>query len=321
MLIVAVTHLVLMFCWFLGTAEPPVDVWGFHPHKLINRQAIFTLPPPMIGFFKHHIHYISERAVAADQRRYAVSDEGPRHYIDLDYYGLDVPRNWEVLVNTFHRDSIMEHGILPWHLQVVRAELVQAFKDKEIEKILKISADAGHYLADAHVPLHTTSNYNGQKTGQQGIHGFWETRIPELLVHEFDLWTGKASYQYHWYDNLWQVILTSHMGVDSVLVMERELTMLMPEDQKYSYEVRLSKVTRVNGIKFSKAYHRVLNKQVEKRMRAAIQSVGDFWYTCWIDAGQPDLTAYWERNENYSSDYQYVADSIWRNHHLMRSMD
>jgi hypothetical protein len=49
----------------------------------------------------------------------------------------------------------------------------------------------GHYIGDAHVPLHTTSNYNGQKTNQHGIHGLWESRIPEQLFDE------RVTFQFH----------------------------------------------------------------------------------------------------------------------------
>jgi hypothetical protein len=60
--------------------------------------------------------------------------------------------------------------------------LVDAFKARNFELILRQSAELGHYIADAHVPLHTTSNYNGQLTNQLGLHAFWESRIPELFA-------------------------------------------------------------------------------------------------------------------------------------------
>ncbi len=62
------------------------------------------------------------------------------------------------------------------------ARLTTAFKNKDPAKILKLSAELGHYIADFHVPLHASSNHNGQYTNQKGIHGFWESRIPELLA-------------------------------------------------------------------------------------------------------------------------------------------
>ena len=64
--------------------------WGFYAHKQINRLAVFTLPSEMIGFYKHFVQDIKENAVNPDMRRYAVKNEAPRHYIDLDVYGDSV---------------------------------------------------------------------------------------------------------------------------------------------------------------------------------------------------------------------------------------
>lgn len=296
----------------------PIDSWGFHPHKLINRHAVFTLPPAMITFYKYHMHYISEQAVAADRRRYAVSQEASRHYIDLDFYGTQVEKQWEQLIRRFPLDSINEHGLLPWHLFSLKYQLVKAFQDSNVTGILRISADAGHYLADAHVPLHTTINYNGQLTDQKGIHGFWETRVPELLHSEFDLWTGAASYQDNWPQLIWSIVIGSYSAVDSVLHYEKQLSNTLPEDRKYSFEVRLNRLVKVYSQEFTRYYHRVLNNQVERRMRAAIQIIGSFWYSCWVDAGQPDLDELLDRSRTYTTDNQENENSIWRRQHLPR---
>jgi hypothetical protein len=37
------------------------------------------------------------------------------------------------------------------------------------------------------------------------------------------------------------------------------------------------------------AYHRLLNSLVERRMRASVYAVSCFWYTAWVNGGQPDL--------------------------------
>src|SRR5690625_6385588 len=66
---------------------------------------------------------------------------------------------------------------------------------KNEERIIRLCADIGNYVADAHVPLHTTVNYNGQLTGQTGLHAFWESRIPELFAQDhFSAWVGPARY-------------------------------------------------------------------------------------------------------------------------------
>ncbi|WP_018476557.1 zinc dependent phospholipase C family protein [Pontibacter roseus] len=267
--------------------------WGFFAHQCINRLAVFTLPPEMVGFYKKHIRYITENAVNPDRRRYAVEGEAPRHYIDIDVYGDSalylMPRFWQEAVDRYGEDTLMAHGIVPWHINLMKFQLTQAFKERDLDRILRLSADIGHYIADACVPLHTTRNYNGQLTGQRGIHAFWETRLPEMLSDDYDFFVGQAQYIEQPQRKAWELVMGAHMALDSVLRLERELTQEFSEEKKYSYEVRGNVTTRVYSRAFSEAYHRRLNGQVERQMRLAVQTVSSFWYTAWVDAGQPDL--------------------------------
>ncbi len=284
--------------------------WGFFPHKMINRLAVFTLPPEMLVFYKYHLYTITNLAVQADRRRYANEAEAPRHYIDLDFYGKEVPRDWSVALKAYGDDSLHHHGILPWYLPVLKYRLTDAFKCQRSEEILKLSSDVAHYLADAHVPLHTTSNYNGQLTGQHGIHGFWETRVPELLWTNFDLWVGRAQYWPDFSNGIWQIVWESHQAVDSVLAMEWELTKNLGVSAKYSYETRNNRIVRTYSEEFTLEYHRALNGQVLTKLKQAIRRVGDFWYTCWVDAGQPPLAALIPHEIIKIEQWQ---DSLWRN--------
>ena len=153
----------------------------------------------MVVLYKPNIEFLSEHAVDPDKRRYAVAAEGPRHFIDIDHYGkypyAALPNNWKDAVEKFGEDSLIANGIVPWHVQIMMNRLTKAFKEKNFSSIMKNSAEIGHYISDAHVPLHASSNHNGQFTNQQGIHGFWESRIPELLADKkFDFFIGKAEY-------------------------------------------------------------------------------------------------------------------------------
>lgn len=269
--------------------------WGFHAHKKINRLAVFTLPPPLIGFYKKHINYITENAINPDQRRYAVDYEAPRHYIDLDVYGDDalevVPHRWDSAVAKYGEDSLQAYGIVPWHISLMKWQLTQAFEARDLDKILRYSSDIGHYIADSNVPLHTTENYNGQLTGQYGIHGFWETRLPELMDTEYDFFVGKAEYVRDVQEYVWEGVAQAHMALDTVLGFEKELSANFPEGEKYSYEQRGTQVVKVYSKRYSKVYHQRLHGMVERQMRASIKRIGDIWLTCWVDAGQPDFEA------------------------------
>jgi hypothetical protein len=266
--------------------------WGFFAHKKINRLAVFTLPPEMIGFYKKNIDYITDAACNPDRRRYAVADEAPKHYIDLDDYDdsavYKLPRYWKDAVEKYGKDSLEVHGTVPWTINQVFQNLRDAMFVRDPKKILRLSSELGHYLADAHVPLHTTSNYDGQKTGQNGIHGFWESRVPELHFQEYDFLVGKADYIKNTQLEAWRIITSTSLAVDSVLRLERELTEAMG-NQKYNFEQKGRQTVKVYSTDFSRKYHERLNGMVERQMRRSVKAVGDFWYTAWVDAGQPDL--------------------------------
>ncbi|WP_245869828.1 zinc dependent phospholipase C family protein [Pedobacter ginsengisoli] len=105
-----------------------------------------------------------------------------------------IPRKWDDAVQKYGRDRLAKNSILPWQIQRSYYKLVNAFKAKDSLKILIYSAYLGHYIADAHVPLHTTQNHNGQLTNQVGIHAFWESRLPELFLQDYNYLVGQARY-------------------------------------------------------------------------------------------------------------------------------
>ena len=268
------------------------NFWGFYGHPKINRQAVFSLPPDMVGFYKANIQFLAEASVNPDRRRLAVIDEAARHYIDLDHYGdsawVSMPRYWKLAVEKFSEDTLKQYGIVPWHVNTMYYRLKEAFMVQDPSAILKISAELGHYIADANVPLHTTENYNGQLTNQYGIHGFWESRLPELFANEYNFFVGRAEYLDKPQLTIWDGIASAHLKVDSVLNIERTLSASFG-DRKYSFETRGKQTVKVYSKEFSAAYHAALNKMVERQLRIAIKMIADFWYTAWVDAGQPDL--------------------------------
>ncbi|HMQ07421.1 MAG TPA: zinc dependent phospholipase C family protein [Saprospiraceae bacterium] len=351
-----------------GSNEPN---WGFYGHRKINELAVFTLPPPLIGFFKKHIRYISEHSVDPDKRRHASRFEAMRHYIDLDHWGVfpfdNIPRDYDEAIckfgvfklerrngqivpfqvrldrdslkfvrgrttmkvwpkreflkyfrdslkplyyeevwkksltgDTFFgegwhsvevKDSFSDYGIVPYYLDTHHARLVTAMKSGDANRIMQLAAEYGHYISDAHVPLHTTENYNGQLSGQDGIHAFWESRIPELFAEKYyDFFVGRAEYISGRKDAYWQIVLDSHSEVDKVLGIEMELRNTFPMDRQYCYDERLNRTVRLECPEYAAAYQEKMGTMVEDRMRASIKAVGDLWYTAWVDAGQPNIS-------------------------------
>ena len=297
---------IIVLFLFLSSILYATIPWGFYAHKRVNRYAVFTLPEELVGFYKKHIDHLTDHAVDADKRRYAIKEEAPRHYIDIDHYGENpfqvMPRKWTDAVEKFSEDTLLTYGIVPWHIQTVYNRLVKAFEEKDIDYILKNSADLGHYVSDAHVPLHTTENYNGQLTNQKGIHAFWESRLPELFADDYDYLVGTAEYQYSVLDVAWQAVESSFNALDSVLLFDKELSREFEQDKQYSYEKRGTKTIKVKSADFSLAYHTKLDGMVERRLRLSISTIGNLWYSAWVDAGQPILEGMQKSNNPFTDE-------------------
>jgi hypothetical protein len=200
---------------------------------------------------------------------------------------IDSTAAWQ---SAFFQESLSQHGILPWHLQRMQRDLTSAFRRRDARRILRLCAEFGHYIGDAHVPLHTTSNYNGAKTKQDGIHAFWESRIPELFADaDYNYLVGKPEYIEQPASYFWKIVLDSHAASDTVLKTELRLRQTFDADRQICPDIRLDKPVLVPCREFAAAWQAVLNGMVERRMRASIHALSSVWYTAWVDAGQPDL--------------------------------
>ncbi|HVY74456.1 MAG TPA: zinc dependent phospholipase C family protein [Puia sp.] len=282
----------LLICAMLLHQE--IFCWGFFAHKEINYHAVFLLPPEMMVFFKPHIDFLAVHAVDPDKRRYIVAGEGAHHFMDIDHYGTypfsDLPRNYQAAVAKFSADTLRSYGTVPWWVQTMLARLTKAFRDKDSRLILKYAAETGHYIADAHVPLHACTNHNGQLTHQEGIHAFWESRIPELLaLKDWDFFIGKAAYIKDPGAFIWARLLESAAAADTVLRIEKEISQRVSPDQRYAFEERNGVLLKQYSTFYTLLYNEKLKDMVERRMRQSIFAVASFWYTAWVNAGQPIL--------------------------------
>lgn len=267
--------------------------WGFFAHRRINHVAVFTLPKAMAGFYQANIDFITTHAVDADKRRYVDSLEGPRHFFDADHYGkrpfMKIPVKWKEAAKKYTKDTLNKYGTVPWEIQYQYYRLVDAFKRHDTTAILKTSANLGHYIADAHVPLHLTQNYNGQLTDQEGVHALWETRLPELFSDSYNYYIGQARYIDNPLNEAFKICRASFIAVDSVLRFDRMVNHQIPADKKYEVVKRGNRKLNDYSVAYAKAYSNALNGMVARRMRSAILEIGSFWFSAWVDAGQPDL--------------------------------
>jgi len=284
----------LLTVLFILTLNNEAYSFGFFAHKKINRMAVFALPPEMIKFFKSHIDYITEHAIDPDKRSRGVVGEDVKHYIDIELYGDNafdnIPKFWKAAVEKYTEDTLQANGINPWWTNKMFFSLTQAFKDEDLDKILYMAANIGHYIADGCTPLHTSTYYDGKTPEQKGIHAFWETRIPELYADKYNYLVGSAEFIDKPYEYIWQLAAESHAGVDSIFEIEMYLRLNIPADAQYVYDEKGTVIKKQFSQKYCEEFNRLSNNMVEHRMRRAVKAVACLWYSAWVNAGQPDLS-------------------------------
>jgi hypothetical protein len=308
--------LLLLMC-MISLHIPKAGAWGFYAHKKINRMAVFTLPPDMINFFKQHIEYLSEHAIDPDKRSHGVEGEAEKHYSDIDHYGdsafFIVPRWWKEATAKYTEDTLREYGILPWWIEKMSWKLTQAFKDNDKNLVLYYAANFGHYIADANVPLHTTQYYDGKIPIQKGIHAFWETRIPLLYAEKYNFMVGRATYIENMLDKSWDMVAITHNQVDTVFMIEEYLRLNFPEDKKFVLDNQGTMLKKQFSIAYCDEFILRSRDQVQRDMQRSVLAVGSFWYTCWVNAGQPDLAKLEDRElAKEMKQEQEETEKMWK---------
>lgn len=307
----------IIFAFILVLFFTEAYSFGFFAHRKINRMAVFALPPEMFSFYKKHIEYLSEHAIDPDKRSRSVEGEDKKHYIDIENFGNNpfdsIPFLWKGAVAKYTEDSLLKHGINPWWINKVLFSLTEAFKSEDFDRILYLSANIGHYVADACTPLHTTKFYDGKSYDQKGIHAFWETRIPELNADSYNYMVGRAEYLDKPYNYYWQLVRQSHEAVDTIFSIYEQLDKSFTEDIKYVYEERGNTIKKLFSREYVKEFDKLSRNMVEKRMQTAVKAVACTWLTAWVNAGQPDLSRL-ENKEISKAHKKELSDieKMWR---------
>lgn len=272
--------------------------WGVFGHERINNAAVMALPQPLQTFFYNHLDFITQESSVPDLRKYTLRDkaENPRHYMDMENFGAveSIPLPFEEAKKKYDEKFLADNGILPWYIQETMTKLTKAFKDKRKTEILFLAADLAHYIGDAHMPLHTSANHDGQLTNQKGIHSMWESRIPEMFGKNYNFYTGEAKYVDNIEKATWDMLKDSHSQVEPLLSIDRKLRTTFTAENMYEKDEKGNIAKNKYGdLIYSKEYvtqfHTALNGMVESQMRKAIVATTNFWYTAWVNSGKPNL--------------------------------
>jgi S1/P1 Nuclease len=251
--------------------------WGEKGHALINKKAVEILPAEM-NSFKVWKDYLSQHASDADYRKEKDKSEGPRHYIDIDFYeefqNGKMIENEEELVSKYGDSVVTSKGILPWATLQTLNNLTEAFKEKNRDKILIYGADLGHYVGDGHQPMHTVVNYNGQLTGQKGVHYRYEVTMLDKNI-----------------DTLQQITDSSNVGyvkdplqfIFNYISYANSVNVVLLDADKSAHELA--------GSTESDNYFRLMwfktSYVTQMQFRIAEQDLASLLYTAWVNAGKP----------------------------------
>ncbi|WP_439506762.1 zinc dependent phospholipase C family protein [Sediminibacterium sp.] len=294
--------------------------WGFLVHRTIHQLAVYQLPAEMAGFFHSNMPKLVYDAPRPDTRRNTDSTEAPKHFIDLEPFNekpaYHLPHDFDKAIAKYSLDTLTKYGYVPYQIIVLKNQLTNAFKMQNKDSILFYAADLGHYIGDANVPLHTTVNYDGQLTNQQGLHSLWESMIPELEIEQYNLYSGhKVRYLRNPIKDVFRAIKRAHELLPSMFAKEVETTLAFTDSTKYRYQMRNGKQSRSYTAAFAKAYSEKLRPTINQQLLHSADMIANFWYTAWIDAGKPDLSGItnWsdEKQAQYASELEaYNANEL-----------
>ena len=270
--------------------------WGYLVHRTTVQLALYHLPTKMRPFFFQNLDYLIKNSVRPDERRRFDVTEAPKHFIDLDAFGenaaTQMPESWAGASARYTADTLRKYGIVPWTITENLQKLTNAFRRGQRDSILYFAADLGHYVGDAHVPLHTSLNYDGQLSNQRGIHALWESTVPELSFDQYQFFEKhRVRYLRDPQRAAWEAVRSGNALLKAVFDEERNLTQQFPDSVKYRIQKRNGIPLKYYTTAFAKAYGQRVNPAVQSQLRHSAHAIADFWYTAWVDAGKPDLNA------------------------------
>jgi hypothetical protein len=263
----------------------PAFAWGFAAHKYIMRRAIDLLPAELKDFYVNHREEVVLRVVDPDLWRVVGWDDDPNHFINFgtSEYGAypfaALPREHGAAVEKFGLTALKRNGTLPWRTAELFGQLRRAFEGftrrtaYAASDAVLFSAVAAHYIQDAHQPLHATDNYDGQRTGQQGVHARFERDLFERYESRLTMTPAPPRPMASPRDSAFDALLASHQLVTPLLNADREAAGGRKQYDDAYFEAFFAKGRPL----------------LERQVSEAITATASLIVGAWAQAGKPEL--------------------------------
>ena len=255
--------------------------WGWDAHRFVNRTAVYHLPGEMSLLTQDSL-FLALHSVDADQRKVggdtSLFAEGPRHYLDIDDYPdfQSLPRALDSLIALYGLERVKQNGTLPWATVMTYDSLVGQLSRRDWSAALLSASDLGHYVADAHQPLHCTVNYNGQLTNNIGIHSRYESAMLSSTYYLSWLWITPDSARYvpDPLDYAFEYILRANSLLDTILLGDT-----------YAKSVSGWGGSGTAPASYYAALWERTQRMTLDQLQRATEALASLWYSAWVDAG------------------------------------
>jgi hypothetical protein len=261
----------------------PAFAWGFAAHKLIMGRAIALLPSELKPLFEKYRDEVVIRVTDPDLWRNAGWEDDPNHFVDFglkelgEYPFNDLPRDYGAALEKFGASRLAVIGRLPWREAEEFGNLRRAFdafkRDDQYGPgdVVLFSAVTSHYLQDAYQPLHASHNYDGQLSGNTGIHARFERDLFERFESRLTIHPAAPRAIVNPRDTAFDVLLASHTVVDAILKADTESAAGKDTYDDDYYETFFAKVRPI----------------LEERLNGAISATAGVIIGAWELAGRP----------------------------------
>jgi hypothetical protein len=264
----------------------PAHAWGTDAHRYIMSRAIDLLPAELKPFFQHYRTELVVRTVDPDTWRLMGWEDDPNHFVDFGmkelgaYPFAELPREYDVALQKFGADTMKRIGRLPWREAEMFGNLRRAFAGFATgapyagPNVVLFAGAASHYIQDAHQPLHASVNYDGQLTGNDGIHSRFERDLFERFESRLTVSPPPPVPIRSPRDTAFDVLLASYKLVDAILAADSAAVAGKTEYDDAYFEAFFTKVRPV----------------LERRLGDSISATAGLIIGAWELAGKPAPT-------------------------------
>jgi len=173
----------LMLCLSSATAL----AWGAKGHQIVSMVGASLSDDGQV-FWGANVNAFRQLSTVPDRTwksNQFKAQEGHQHFFQVDAYYksteydqiITFPGSYATAVTKYSEREILRNGTTPWRIRQLYTMAVQQFQLGNMKAGLELAGTMSHYIADLSQPLHVTENFNGQFSGNSGIHSYFETTI------------------------------------------------------------------------------------------------------------------------------------------------